>query len=158
MEANATDDLPLYSAERDQSGKRICYGWFSRDFLRPLISRQEASCKKWDRQWVVVMKPGAAATARVRALSSAGATQALSTTYTEDLYPDSPEALKHKKDNDIAVTVTASVMTLKKFRKGVGFLPWADTDTFKRRRFDPDHLKPLFRTERAAMAALRPAR
>ena len=134
-----------------------CLGWFPHDVLRPLLTKKEATCDRWGNQPVVIMRPGASSTARMRALSSAGATQALSTTYTEDLYPDSPDQLAHKKRNEIAVTVTGTLLTMKRYKgPKVGFVPWTANDRFRRRRYDPDRLRPLYWSTRAAMQALRP--
>lgn len=139
---------------------RPCFeflGFFSPDVLRPLLSRKEARFQKVHNQRACVLTDTAPASMRVRALSSSSATKSLSTTYTEDLYPDSLAQLDHKKKNDIAVTVTATRITLKKYRgPNVGFVPWKDSDTFRRRRFNPDRIKPLFWSPRAAERALRP--
>ncbi len=132
-------------------------GFFPPDYLRPLLSRQEARFQKVHNQRACVLTDTAPAALRVRALSSSSATKSLSTTYTEDLYPDSPEQLAHKKKHDIAVTVTATRVTLKKYRgPAVGFVPWGPTEGFRRRRFNPDCIKPLFWSARAAELALRP--
>lgn len=142
MDALAIDDLPLYVSEGKINGKEefTFLGFFAPDIIRPMFSRKEATFHRVHGRRAAVLTAESAAGQRVRALSASGATQALSTTYTENLYPDSPEQIRHKKDNDIALTVTDTVITLKKYRKGVGFLPWTDNDRFKRKRFDPDHI------------------
>ncbi len=142
MNALDFDDVPLYVSEGQIAGKEqfTFLGFFAPDIIRPMFSRKEAKFHHVHGRRAAVLTADSPAGIRARALSASGATQALSTTYTENLYPDSPEQLKHKKDNDIGVTVTATVITLKKYRKGVGFLPWTDNDRFKRKRFDPDHI------------------
>ncbi len=159
MDAAETIETALYQPMKDMLG-RPCFeflGFFSPDVLRPLISRKEARFHKVHNQRACVLTETAPASLRVRALSSSSATKSLSTTYTEDLYPDSPEQIAHKKKHDIALTVTATRITLKKYRgPKVGFVPWTDADGFRQRRFNPDRIKPLFWSARAAEIALRP--
>lgn len=164
MNCAETEDIPLYAPGRDSSGAVTLdfLGFYPPEVLRPLISRQEARFEKKGQERRVVLTASAPPLLRVRALSSAAATQALSTTYTEDLYPDSAEQLAHKKKNDIPVTVTASIVTIKKHKtdrngKSLGFQPWNPLEGFRRRRFNPDRIRPLYWSARAAEAALRPA-
>lgn len=162
MDPNDTGEIGLYMAgEADYDGNPtwICLGFWPQDELRVLISRKEAKVQKWPHgERRVVLTSTALASQRVRSLSLAGATQALSTTYTEDLYPDTPAQLAWKKENGVSVTVTASAIAMKRTlrnRQGVdmGFAPWQPTEGFRRKRFNPDLLKPLYPTVRAAMLA-----
>jgi hypothetical protein len=158
VDANDTEEIPLYARERSEDGTEVikCLGWFPPEIIRPMFTRKEATFVKMGQQRAAVLKADAPALLRARALSSSGATQALSTTYTEDLYPDSPEQLRHKKENGIPLTVTATVCTLKKYRgPKVGFVPWTANDRFKRKRFDPDRIKPQFPTVRIAERSVR---
>lgn len=163
MDAANTDDLPLYMVEQDAAGNKslYCLGFFPPDILRPMLTRKEARFDKCDKtgERRVILRKSLQAIERARALTAAGATQGLSTTYTEDLYPDSPDQLRHKRDNDIPVEITATLETvLKKLvrRDGVFvFVPWTANDKFRRRRWDPDNIRPLHPTERIAVAAIR---
>lgn len=160
MNATETIETPLYVTCRDMLGRPAFdfLGFFPPEYLRPLLSRKEARFQKVHNQRACVLTETAPAALRVRALSSSSATKSLSTTYTEDLYPDSPETLAHKKNHDIAVTVTATTISLKKYRgPDVGFVPYGPTEGFRRRRFNPDYIKPLFWSARAAELALRPS-
>lgn len=158
MDSAEQIETALYAPGRDLFGKPVFefLGFFRPDFLRPLLSRKEARFQKVHNQRAIVLTETAPATLRVRALSSSSATKSLSTTYTEDLYPDSPAQLAHKKEHDIPVTVTATVTTIKKYRgPKVGFVPWGPTEGFRRRRYDPDHLRPIHWSARAAELAIR---
>lgn len=161
MQASLEEDVALFAPSRDQQGKLYLefLGFYPPEVLRPLISRKEAKFEKKGNDRRVVLTASAPALLRVRALSSSGATQALSTTYTEDLYPDSPEQLDHKKKNEISVTVTATTISLKKHRTdrngcSLGFVPYNPTEGFRRRRFNPDRIRPLYWSARAAEFAL----
>ncbi len=159
MNSHETDELPLYARSRNASGEEelICLGFFAPEHLRPMISRKEATMGPKGKLRCVILTAEAPAILRARALSSAGATQALSTTYTEDLYPDTPEQLAYKGEHEIPLTVTATMITLRKYRgPKVGFVPWGDNDRFARRRFNPDLIRPLHYSDRAAMAAKTP--
>lgn len=159
MNATETIETPLYIMERDNLGKvrPEFLGFFPPDFLQPLLSRGEARFQKVHNQRGCVLTETAPASLRVRALSSSNATKSLSTTYTEDLYPDSPEQIAHKKKHNIGITVTATNISLKKYRgPKVGFIPYGPTEGFRRRRFNPDHIRPQFWSARAAERALRP--
>lgn len=165
MDPNDTGMLGLYmagDADLDGNPTWICLGFWPQDELRVLISRGEARPQKWPHgERRVVLTSTGLSSQRVRSLSAAGATQALSTTYTEDLYPDSPEELAWKKENGIAVTVTASRITMKRTmrdRQGrdMGFAPWQPAEGFRKNRFNPDRLKPLYATARAAMDSIAP--
>lgn len=159
MDAYSTEDTPLYMQERGVDGKPgyTFLGFYPPEYLRPLISRKEARFQKVHNARGVVLTESAPTALRVRALSSSRATKSLSTVYTEDLYPDSVEQLDHKKKNDIPVTVTHTLVTLKRC-VGRGFVSWTDKDGWRnRRRFDPDHIRPQFWSARAAENALRQA-
>jgi hypothetical protein len=161
MDATLNDEeLPLYSQGYDpitaQEGLQLL-GFYPGYELRKLISQQKATFSREEgtgRRRVILTEK--AEVSRARALSSAGATQALSTTYTENLYPDSPAQLAHKKENGIEPTVTATVISMKKYRgPRVGFVPYNATEGFARKRFNPDRPpKPLFWSARAAERAI----
>lgn len=140
-------ETPLYT----QSGEFL--GYFDDSYLRPLISKQEARVVRKGEDRRVILT--ATATHRVRALSGSEHGSALSTVATENLYPETPEQLAILHGNKMRPVVTATVLTLKKYRPGIGFVPYGETDGFKRNRFNPDRIRrPLFQTERLAREAM----
>ena len=160
MDAALNDeDIPLFSRQLGDDGKEVLMflGFYPGHELRTMISRRQANFSRepGTGRRRVILSESAPELLKARALSAAGATQALSTTYTENLYPDPPAQLAYKKENGIEPTVTATLMTMKKYRgKNVGFVPYSPTETFKRKRFNPDLLQPLHWSARAAEKAI----
>lgn len=160
MDANLNEDLPLLM-RAEKPGEFVCLGLFAGDDLRGMISRKEAKFFKHKIHGrCVIVNSTARLADRIRAMSSSSATKSLCTTYTEDLYPDSAAQLAHKKKQDIPVTVTASLLTVKKVvgeGAGAQYVPWRENEGFRRRRFNMDRIRPLFFSLRAAQIALQPA-
>ncbi len=124
--ANLTDEIPLYT----HMGEFM--GYYPEDRIRLLISRKEARiARKGNDRRAICSRD---VTVKVRALSGAEHGAALKTTYSDML-------------------TTGPVITMKKFRPGVGFIKYREDEGFALRRFNPDNIrKPLFGTVRLALA------
>ncbi len=83
---------------------------------------------------------------KARALCNSSSRAALSTTQREELY----QGLR-RPGHGLTPTdgpVTRVITVVRKYRAGVGFMNWGETEKFARRRFNPDKIaQPRFRTE-----------
>jgi hypothetical protein len=106
------------------------------DLIRPLVSRNEARPVRKGKNTRYVLNSSKSALAR-NILRETGSTLAgingqQATHYTEKL-----DALTGR--------VTCEIVTLMKYREGVGFVRWGANDGFRKNRFNPDTLQtPMF--------------
>lgn len=81
--------------------------------------------------------------AKARALCNGSMRAALSTTQREELY----RGLRRPGRGELSTAgpVTATITVLKKYRPGIGLIPWGETERFPRRRYNPVFVNPVYR-------------
>lgn len=147
--ASVQVEFPLYL------GRVFTGQYIDESEARGMLSKQEATLVRKGNDRRIILKPDSATGNRIRALCSRDAGgAAISSTYTENLYSETPEQLDRMRDLGVKPTVMHTVISMKKYRPDTGFTKYSETEGFKRNRFNPDQIrKPLYGSEREARAA-----